>query len=125
MDNYKNIEATWENFPDILKNADSNIKIKITNPENVVLEDSGTSGTIGYLIRNYTRSYLLDFTPSDFSTAKYAADSTGLFNSCTKLSGMCKLPNSITNAYGMFFGCTKLTDRKSTRLNSSPDHLVC
>src|SRR5574344_209176 len=109
MNNYKNIETTCKDLPNILKNADSNLKIKITDPENVVLGYHGIYGTLGYLINNYTGAYLVDFTPSDFSTAIYTANSTYLFNGCTKLSGMCKLPSSITNASKMFANCTGLT----------------
>src|SRR5574344_554736 len=103
------VSTTWKDLPDILKNANSNLKIKITDPENVVIGDSGISGTLGYLIKNYTESYFLDFTPSDFSTSIYTTNSTNLFYSCTNLSGMCRLPSSITNANYMFYDCTGLT----------------
>src|SRR5574344_311511 len=106
----KYVETAWADLENILNNADSNLKIKITDPENVVLGYSGTSGTLGNLIKSYTGEYLIDFTPSDFSEAKYTDDSTRLFEDCTKLSGICKLPSSITNAFGMFWKCMSLTN---------------
>jgi hypothetical protein len=39
---------------------------------------------------------------------QYTSGATSLFDSCTKLSGMCKLPSSITSANYMFYGCTSL-----------------
>src|SRR5574344_955394 len=108
-DDYKYVETTWEDLEDTINNADSNLRIKITDPENVVLGDSYTSGTIGNIIYSYIGKYMFDFTPSDFSTAKYTVDSTNLFDGCINLSGMCKLPSSITNAQWMFNECIKLT----------------
>jgi hypothetical protein len=79
MYKYKDIETTWENFPNILKNANSNLKIRITDPENVILGGSDVPGTLGYLISKYSRCYLVDFSPSDFSKSKYTAYNTSLF----------------------------------------------
>src|SRR5574344_193633 len=106
------LTCTWLELQTALAGAGTltaNTSITVSDPANVVLGNSGTSGTLGYLIKNYTGSYLLDFTPSDFSTATYTTNSTNLFNGCTKLSGMCKLPSSITNAFRMFQNCTGLT----------------
>src|SRR5574344_690307 len=108
-DDYKYVETTWEDLEDTINNADSNLRIKITDPENVVLGDSYTSGTIGNIIYSYIGKYMFDFTPSEFSTAKYTVASTNLFDGCINLSGMCKLPSSITNAQWMFNECIKLT----------------
>src|SRR5574344_444337 len=107
------LTCTWAELQTALSGAGTltaNTSITVSDPANVVIGNSGTSGTLGYLIKNYTGSYRLDFTPSDFSTATYTADSNSLFYNCTKLSGMCKLPSSITNAFRMFSGCTGLTN---------------
>src|SRR5574344_506860 len=105
------LTCTWLELQTALSGAGTltaNTSITVSDPANVVIGSSGTSGTLGYLIKSYTGSYLLDFTPSDFSTATYTANSTNLFNSCTKLSGMCKLPASITDASSMFQNWSKL-----------------
>src|SRR5574344_713289 len=109
MNNYKSIYTTWKKLPSILKKTTSNLKIKIVDPENVVLDSSLIKGSLGYLVRNYTGKYLFDFTPSDFSTAKYTNNSISLFFNCENLSGICKLPNIITYASNMFYSCTELT----------------
>src|SRR5574344_441855 len=106
------LTCTWLKLQTALSGVGTltaNTSITVSDPTNVVIGNSGTSGTLGYLIKKYTGSYLLDFTPSDFSTATYTANSNSLFYNCTKLSGMCKLPSSITNAIGMFQNCTGLT----------------
>src|SRR5574344_996306 len=106
------LTCTWAELQTALSGAGTltaNTSITISDPANVVLGNSGISGTLGYLIKNYTGSYLLDFTPSDFSTSRYTTYSTYLFFGCTKLSGMCNLPNNIIDASSMFLGCTKLT----------------
>src|SRR5574344_985831 len=108
MYKYTYIETTWKELPDILKNATSKLNIKITDPENVVLGNSSTPGTLGNIIISYAKKYLVSFSPSDFSTSKFINNSIELFSNCTKLSGMCKLPSSITNAYMMFYGCIKI-----------------
>src|SRR5574344_2045448 len=106
------LTCTWAELQTALSGTGTltaNTSITVSDPANVVLGSYDTSGTLGYLIKSYTGSYLLDFTPSDFSTSTYTANSTSLFNNCTKLSGMCKLPSSITSASNMFIGCTGLT----------------
>src|SRR5574344_3158848 len=106
------LTCTWLKLQTALSGAGTltaNTSITVSDPTNVVIGNSNTTGTLGYLIKKYTGSYLLDFTPSDFSTATYTANSNSLFYNCTKLSGMCKLPSSITNAFRMFSGCTGLT----------------
>src|SRR5574344_5323 len=106
------LTCTWLKLQTALSGAGTltaNTSITVSDPTNVVIGNSNTTGTLGYLIKKYTGSYLLDFTPSDFSTATYTANSNSLFYNCTKLSGMCKLPSSITNAIGMFQNCTGLT----------------
>src|SRR5574344_1835133 len=106
------LTCTWLELQTALSGAGTltaNTSITVSDPANVVIGSSSTSGTLGYLIKSYTGSYLLEFTPSDFSTATYTANSTNLFNSCTRLSGMCKLPSSIKNTGYMFYGCTGLT----------------
>src|SRR5574344_1188553 len=106
------LTCTWAELQTALSGTGtltSNTSITVSDPANVVLGSYDTSGTLGYLIKSYTGSYLLDFIPSDFSTSTYTANSTSLFNNCTKLSGMCKLPSSITSASNMFIGCTGLT----------------
>src|SRR5574344_1211781 len=105
------LTCTWLKLQTALSGAGTltaNTSITVSDPANVVIGNSDTSGTLGYLIKSYTGSYLLDFTPSDFSTATYTANSNSLFYNCTKLSGMCKLPSSITNAFRMFSGCAGL-----------------
>src|SRR5574344_1652009 len=106
------LTCTWLKLQTALSGAGTltaNTSITVSDPTNVVIGNSNTTGTLGYIIKSYTGSYLLDFTPSDFSTATYTADSIYLFYYCTNLSGMCKLPSSITNAFRMFSGCTGLT----------------
>src|SRR5574344_1577713 len=111
------LTCTWAELQTALSGAGTltaNTSITVSDPANVVIGRYDTSGTLGYLIKNYTGSYFLDFTPSDFSTATYTADSNCLFYGCTKLSGMCKLPSSITSASLMFYGCTGLTSIDTT-----------
>src|SRR5574344_2451264 len=111
------LTCTWLELQTALSGAGTltaNTSITVSDPANVVIGNSGTSGTLGYLIKNYTGSYRLDFTPSDFSTATYTANSNSLFYNCTKLSGMCKLPSSITNAFRMFYNCAGLTSIDTT-----------
>src|SRR5574344_435738 len=106
------LTCTWLKLQTALSGAGTltaNTSITVSDPTNVVIGNSNTTGTLGYLIKKYTGSYLLDFTPSDFSTATYTANSNSLFYNCTKLSGMCKLPSSITNAFRMFYNCAGLT----------------
>src|SRR5574344_2671618 len=115
---YKNkITCTWKNLHKAISGKGTltaNTSITISDPENVKLGNSEIDGYLGYLIKNYKGKYLLDFTPSDFSTAKYEPPSDSLFYGCTKLSGMCKLPSSIINAYMMFYGCTSLVSVDTT-----------
>src|SRR5574344_748652 len=95
------LTCTWAELQTALSGAGTltaNTSITISDPANVVLGNSGISGTLGYLIKNYTGSYLLDFTPSDFSTASYTTDSINLFTYTTKLSSISILPTSITCA---------------------------
>src|SRR5574344_22556 len=106
------LTCTWAELQTALSGTGTltaNTSITVSDPAIVVLGSYDTSGTLGYLIKSYTGSYLLDFTPSDFSTSTYTSNSTSLFNNCTKLSGMCKLPSSIKNTVYMFYGCTGLT----------------
>src|SRR5574344_1962378 len=91
-----------------------NTSFYITYPADVVLDSSSVSGSLGNMIKSYTGSYLLDFSPSDFSTSEYTTNATNLFNGCTKLAGMCKLPSSITDAYSMFGGCIRLASIDTT-----------
>src|SRR5574344_2042744 len=103
------VTCTFSNLASTLSSLTTDTSITISDPANVVLNNSSVSGSLGNIIKSYTGSYLLDFSPSDFSASKYTANATGLFNGCTKLAGMCKLPSSITNATRMFIGCTGLT----------------
>src|SRR5574344_742238 len=105
----KHVETTWANLSTAVSGMTENTSFYITDPANVVLDSSSTSGSLGNIIKSYTGSYLLDFSPSDFSTAKYTANATDLFNGCIKLAGICKLPSSITSASWMLNGCSKLT----------------
>src|SRR5574344_438248 len=110
----KHVETTWANLSTAISGMTENTSFYITDPVNVVLDNSSVSGSLGNIIKSYTGSYLLDFSPSDFSSSKYTSGATGLFSSCTKLSGMCKLPASITNVSKMFSGCSKLASIDTT-----------
>src|SRR5574344_2021970 len=114
----KHVETTWANLSTAVSGMTENTSFYITDPANVVLDSSSTSGSLGNIIKSYTGSYLLDFSPSDFSTAKYTANATDLFNGCIKLAGICKLPSSITSASWMLNGCSKLNTINVENLKS-------
>ena len=43
-------EVLWKDFPDLLKNSKNSLILKILDPENVVLGENMTEGTLGYFI---------------------------------------------------------------------------
>src|SRR5574344_2062447 len=108
------VTCTFSNLASTLSSLTTDTSITIFDLANVVLNNSSVSGSLGNIIKSYTGSYLLDFSPSDFSTAKYTANAIGIFYNCTKLSGMCQLPSSMTDARSMFEGCTGLTSIDTT-----------
>jgi hypothetical protein len=95
-----------------------NTSITISDPENVVIGDSDTNGTLGYIIKNYTGNFLLDFSTSNFSSITYAGTDNSFFTNCTKLSGMCALPTGITDARYTFDGCSNLVAVDTSTLSS-------
>src|SRR5574344_2045706 len=118
------LTCTWLELQTALSGAGTltaNTSITVSDPANVVIGNSNTTGTLGYIIKSYTGSYLLDFSPSDFSNAQYTSGATSLFSSCTKLSGMCKLPASITDASSMFQGCTSLASIDTSAFTNVTD----
>ena len=129
----KTLTTTFANLATTLSSMTANTSITISDPANVTLGSPDTSGTIGYIIKNYTGSYLVDLSPTDMSSINVGGvTSYNWFQGCTKLSGIGKLPNistgqqrfydctnlvyvntsnytQMTNGYYMFYGCTSLT----------------
>src|SRR5574344_77302 len=110
------LTTTFANLATALSSMTANTSITILDPENIVIGNSGTSGTLGYIIKAYsnTGSYLVDLSPTDLSSAQYTSGATSLFRACTKLSGIGKLPLGITDATYMFLNCSALTSVDTT-----------
>src|SRR5574344_5259 len=101
-------EVLWKDLPDVVKNSENSLSIKILDPENVVLGDSSLKVTLGYIIRKDS-GVKFDFSPSDFSSSKLLDDTESMFYECENLIKMCKLPANIKDASYMFSDCTSLT----------------
>jgi len=125
------VTTTWANLITTLNALTADSNIEITDPENVILDNSTTSGSLGYLLKNsYTRSYKLDFTPTDMTKAQYGTNNgLALFNGCKKLAGIGDLPSAITNGNSMFSNCSafkKWTLTKTSNItNASNMFLNC
>src|SRR5574344_1818859 len=125
------VTTTWANLITTLNALTADSNIEITDPENVILDNSTTSGSLGYLLKNsYTRSYKLDFTPTDMTKAQYGTNNgLALFNGCKKLAGIGDLPSAITNGNSMFTNCSafkKWTLTKTSNItNASNMFLNC
>src|SRR5574344_10351 len=125
------VTTTWANLITTLNALTADSNIEITDPENVILDNSTTSGSLGYLLRNsYTGSYKLDFTPTDMTRAQYGTNNgLALFNGCKKLAGIGDLPSAITNGNSMFTNCSafkKWTLTKTSNItNASSMFLNC
>jgi surface protein len=100
-------EVLWKDLPNVVKNSEVSLSIKILDPENVVLGNSSLEGTLGNIIQNNIE-VKFDFSPSDFSNSKLLDDTESMFYECENLVKMCKLPSSIINANRMFDGCMLL-----------------
>lgn len=125
------VTTTWANLITTLNALTADSNIEITDPENVILDNSTTSGSLGYLLKNsYTGSYKLDFTPTDMTKAQYGTNNgLALFNGCKKLAGIGDLPSAITNGNSMFTNCSafrKWTLTKTSNItNASNMFLNC
>ena len=125
------VTTTWANLITTLNALTADSNIEITDPENVILDNSATSGSLGYLLKNsYTGSYKLDFTPTDMTKAQYGTNNgLALFNGCKKLAGIGDLPSAITNGNSMFTNCSafkKWTLTKTSNItNASSMFLDC
>lgn len=125
------VTTTWANLITTLNALTADSNIEITDPENVILDNSTTSGSLGYLLKNsYTGSYKLDFTPTDMTRAQYGTNNgLALFNGCKKLAGIGDLPSAITNGNSMFTNCSafkKWTLTKTSNItNASSMFLNC
>src|SRR5574344_989583 len=110
------LTTTFANLATALSSMTANTSITILDPENIVIGNSGTSGTLGYIIKAYSNTgrYLVDLSPTDLSSAQYTSGATSLFRACTKLSGIGKLPLGITDATYMFLNCSALTSVDTT-----------
>src|SRR5574344_607931 len=102
------LTTTFANLATTLSSMTANTSITISDPANVKLGSPDTSGTIGYIIKNYTGSYLVDLSPTDMSSINTGlVTSYNWFQGCTKLSGIGKFPN-ISTGQQRFYGCTNL-----------------
>jgi hypothetical protein len=106
-------EVLWKDLPNVVKNSEVSLSIKILDPENVVLGNYSLENTLGNIIK-YNSSVRLDFSPSDFSNSKLLDDTESMFYECENLVKMCKLPSNITDANCMFSGCSKLISIDTT-----------
>src|SRR5574344_427908 len=105
----KHVETTWTTLSNDLSSMTENTSFFLNDPENVLLGDSDTEGTLGYKIKTYNNDFLIDLLPCDFSDTTYTEDiKSTLFTGCTKLVGMCALPENIVDARYMFDNCSQL-----------------
>ena len=103
----KTVETTFANLATTLTGLTENSNILITDVANVKFGTTDSSGTLGYIIAN-NGSYLIDLSPTDFSSLT-VADMTSAFYGCTHLAAIGNLPTGVTNGYRMFCNCTSLT----------------
>src|SRR5574344_630269 len=98
------VTTTWANLITTLNALTADSNIEITDPENVILDNSTTSGSLGYVVKNsHTRSYKLDFTPTDMTKAQYGPNNgLALFNGSKKLARNGDLPSALTNGHRLF-----------------------
>src|SRR5574344_933886 len=101
------VRTTFANLATTLTGLTENSNILITDVANVKFGTADSSGTLGYIIRN-KGSYLIDLSPTDFSSLT-VADMTSAFYGCTHLAAIGNLPTGVTNGYRMFFFCKSLT----------------
>ena len=99
-------EVLWKDLKKVIQDSEIDLKIKILDPENVMLGNSNNSSTLGYIIKN--SRVKLDFSPSDFSDSQFTSEIINMFSGCKNLVKMCKLPASITETYCMFDCCNSL-----------------
>src|SRR5574344_1113785 len=100
-------EVLWKDLPEIIKNSENSLSIKILDSENVILGNSAIENTLGNIIKN-NNDVRLDFSTSDFSNSKLLDDTDSMLYECENLVKICKLPSSIINASRMFAGCISL-----------------
>src|SRR5574344_920115 len=114
-------EVLWKDLPDVVKNSENSLSIKILDPENVVLGNYSLENTVeNVVLGNHSLENALgniirkdsgikfDFSPSDFSSSKLLNDTSCMFYECENLIKMCKLPANIKDTSQMFDGCTSL-----------------
>ena len=102
------VETTFANLATTLTGLTENSNILITDVANVTFGNAAnSSGTLGYIIAN-NGSYLIDLSPTDFSSLT-VADMTSAFENCTHLTAIGNLPTGVTNGSQMFYGCSALT----------------
>src|SRR5574344_212461 len=124
------VTTTWANLRTTLAALTANTSVTISDPNNVIfapMTSSPSTGTcFGDIIYSATPStVLVDFSDNDFSANTNVTDapSTGTYPyagwfsikcsdtisySCTRLSGMGKLPTITTSGYRMVKDCTSL-----------------
>ena len=128
------VTTTWANLRTTLAALTANTSVIISDPNNVIfapMTSTPATGTcFGDIIYSATPStVLVDFSDNDFSANTNVTNSTeaseihagwfGIFNSsdtisCTRLSGMGKLPVITTSGRYMFSGCSSLASIDTT-----------
>src|SRR5574344_1794488 len=101
------VRTTFANLATTLTGLTENSNILITDVANVKFETADSSGTLGYIIRN-KGSYLIDLSPTDFSSLT-VADMASAFYGCAHLAAIGNLPTGVTSGYRMFCNCESLT----------------
>ena len=103
----KTVTTTYANLKFALQGLTADSNIIVSDPQNAIIGNVSTAGTLGYIINN-NGSKKVDFSDTDFSSASLATDTTNAFYNCTRLVAMGKLPTTITNATNMFYLDTAL-----------------
>src|SRR5574344_752017 len=110
MSQYTNtIESTFASLASKLAAATVSSNIVITDPENIIIDNSSTTGSLGYILKsNIKQGIIFDFTTTNTEKATLTS-LTSSFNGCTNLSAFGPFPtNNVTSAVGLFKDCTAL-----------------
>src|SRR5574344_857878 len=103
------IETTFSNLAENLAAATESSNIYISDPANINIYSSSTSGSLGYIFKNNIKSGILfDLTATETEKSSL----TGLdsaFEGCSNISYFGALPtSSLTSATSLFKDCTSL-----------------
>lgn len=104
------IETTYANLAENLASATVSSNIYITDPANIIINSSSTSGSLGYIFKNNIKSgVLFDLTATETEKSTITALSYA-FEGCTNIYAIGALPdNKLTVAEGLYKDCTALT----------------